>query len=73
MCEALMGQKCDALDAFPGVSAMYLGTGEEDRCEEGIKVDEKEELRMSRQLMRQRHLLTPRGLVAAYLATGFYI
>jgi hypothetical protein len=54
VCEALMGQKCDALDAFPGVSATYLGTGEEERCEEGKKVDEKEELRMSRQLMRQR-------------------
>jgi hypothetical protein len=47
-------QKCDMLDAFPGVSATFLGTDEEKRREEGKRVDEKEELRMPCQLMRQR-------------------
>lgn len=49
-----MDQKCDALDAFPGVSATYLGSGEEKRREEGKGGRKKEEFRMSRQLMRQR-------------------
>jgi hypothetical protein len=49
-----MDQKCDALDAFPGVSATYLGTGEEKRREERKRRMKKEELRISRQLMRQR-------------------
>jgi hypothetical protein len=49
-----MDQKCDALDAFPVVSATYLGTREEKRREERKRRTKKEELHMSRQLMRQR-------------------
>jgi hypothetical protein len=32
-----MDQKCDTLDVFPGISATYLGTGEEKRREERKK------------------------------------
>ncbi len=68
-----MDQKCDALDAFPGVSATYLGTGEEKRREERKRRMKKEELRMSRQLMRQRPSAQPAWPRGSLFGNQFFI